>query len=179
MGQDALSPPADLARRGDAAPIKCSFNIVPSTWDVFNFTAVEAMASGRPVIVSTGAGASELIEDGVNGFLFANEDADALAAAIERVTSATPTRLVEIGLEGRNTVRKALDPKTIAAQRVAAYQAEIGAFQAQRPAPVSGWLGAVCRPSKAVGNEMMFLENLPLRSLARHVAGRISRRVRP
>ena len=55
------------------------FNLVPSTWDVFNFTAVEAMASGRPAIVSTGAGASELIEDGVNGYLFQAGDADALA----------------------------------------------------------------------------------------------------
>src|SRR6185437_13681717 len=36
------------------------FNLVPSTWDVFNFTAVEAMASGRPVIISNAAGASEL-----------------------------------------------------------------------------------------------------------------------
>ena len=167
--------PVEVMRRQASA----LFNIVPSTWDVFNFTAVEAMASGRPAIVSTGAGASELIEDGVNGFLFANEDADALAETIERVTSATPTRLVEIGLEGRNTVRKALDPKTIAAQRVAAYQAAIGAFQAQRPAPVVGWLGAVCRPSEAAGTDMTFLENLPLRALAKHVAGRISRQVRP
>ena len=75
--------PVEVARR----QARALFNIVPSTWDVFNFTAVEAMASGRPTIVSTGAGASELIEDGVNGFLFAKEDADALAEAIERVVS--------------------------------------------------------------------------------------------
>ena len=36
------------------------FIVVPSTWDVFNFTCIEAMASGRPVICSSGAGASEL-----------------------------------------------------------------------------------------------------------------------
>ena len=165
--------PVEVMRRQSSA----LFNIVPSTWDVFNFTAVEAMASGRTAIVSTGAGASELIEDGVNGFLFANEDADALARAIRRVVSESPARLAEIGREGRITVRKALDPKTIAAQRVAAYRAAIDAFQERRPVPVRGWLGAVCRPCAAAGNDMAFLENLPLRALAKHVAGRISRKV--
>jgi len=167
--------PAEVARR----QARALFNIVPSTWDVFNFTVVEAMVSGRPAVVSTGAGASELIEDGVNGYLFINESADALAGAIERVLSESRIRLAEIGREGRNTIRAALDPKTIAAQRLAAYRAAIGAFQARPPSPVGGWLGAVCRPSETVGNDMTFLENLPLRALAKHVAGRIVGKVRP
>jgi glycosyltransferase involved in cell wall biosynthesis len=167
--------PVEVARRQAAA----LFNIVPSTWDVFNFTAVEAMASGRPTIVSTGAGASELIEDGVNGFLFAHGDSAALAEAIQRVMTGSPARLAEVGRKSRITISNALDPESIAAQRLAAYQAAIDAFKARPPAPVDGWLGAVCRPSAAVGNDMTFLENLPLRALAKHVAGRISRRVRP
>jgi glycogen synthase len=154
------------------------FNIVPSTWDVFNFTAVEAMASGRPTIVSTGAGASELIEDGVNGFLFANEDSDSLAEAMQRVLSESPARLAEIGQAGRNTIRAALDPSTTAAKRVAVYRAAIDAFRARQPAPIGGWLGAICRPSEGVENDMSFLENLPLRALTKHVATRISRKVR-
>ncbi len=43
---------------------QAAFMVVPSLWDTFNFTCVEAMWSGRPVICSRGAGASELIEDG-------------------------------------------------------------------------------------------------------------------
>jgi glycosyltransferase involved in cell wall biosynthesis len=167
--------PAEVTRRQSST----LFNIVPSTWDTFNFTVVEAMASGRPTIVSTGAGASELINDGVNGFLFANEDSAALAETIERVLSESPARLAEIGREGSNTVRAALDPKTIALQRLAAYHAAIDAFQVRPRDPVNGWLGTICRPSEAVGNDIAFLENLPLRALAKHVAGRISRKVRP
>jgi glycosyltransferase involved in cell wall biosynthesis len=166
--------PEEVARRQASA----LFNIVPSTWDMFNFTVVEAMASGRPAIVSIGAGASELIEDGVNGYLFANENADALAGAIERVLSENPVRLSEIGREAQNTIRTALNPKAIAVQRIAAYRAAIDAFNAKQPAPVGGWLGAVCRPSETLGNDMTFLENLPLRALAKHVVGRISRRIR-
>jgi glycosyltransferase involved in cell wall biosynthesis len=166
--------PAEVAHR----QARALFNIVPSTWDVFNFTVVEAMASGRPVIVSTGAGASELIEDGVNGYLFANDDADALAGAIERLMSETPARLAEIGREGRSAVLDRLDPKAITARRLAAYRAAIDAFSEKPSVPVGGWLGAVCRPSDAFGYDMMFLENFPVRGLLKHVAERIFRRVR-
>jgi glycosyltransferase involved in cell wall biosynthesis len=45
-----------------------AFNVVPSVWDVFNFTVIEGMASARPTLVSTGAGAADLIEDGATAF---------------------------------------------------------------------------------------------------------------
>ena len=65
-------PPEEVARLQRAA----RFNVITlDLRDVFNFTCVEAMASGRPVICSRGAGASGLIEDGVNGFVFESGDA--------------------------------------------------------------------------------------------------------
>lgn len=167
-------PAVEVARR----QARAFFNVVPSTWDMFNLTVVEGLASGRPTIVSTGAGASELIEDGVNGYLFANEDAESLAGAIERVLRENPSRLATIGREAQNTVRVRLNPKKIAAQRIAAYRAAIDGFRTRPPAPVGGWVGDVCRPDKATGHEMSFLENFPLRALTKHVAGRLFRRIR-
>ena len=165
---------AEVARRQAAA----LFNLVPSTWDVFNFTAIEAMASGRPTIVSNGAGASELIEDGVNGYLFQAGDADALAAALERVLCEKPDRLVRVGRAGQETVCASLDPQAIAAQRLAAYRDAIDAFAARPPARATGWIGEICRPSQPSGqSDMAFLEHLPLRGLAAHVAERVSRRI--
>jgi glycosyltransferase involved in cell wall biosynthesis len=166
--------PAEVAR----CQARALFNIVPSTWDMFNFTTVEAMVSGRPTIVSTGAGSSELIEDSVNGYLFANESADELASAIERVLSEKPARLAEIGREAQNSIRVALNPTAIVVRRMTAYRAAIKAFSAQEPAPIGGWLGAVCRPSEMFGNDTAFLENLPLRMVGKHVVSRIYRRVR-
>jgi glycosyltransferase involved in cell wall biosynthesis len=166
-------PAAEVAARQAGA----LFNLVPSSWDVFNFTAAEAMASGRPVIVSTGAGASELIVDGENGFLFDAEDASSLVAAVERVLAASPARLAEVGAAGRETVRRQLDPATIAAARIAAWQSAIDSFRAAPPAPVAGWLGEICRPGPTASVEGAFLSHHPMRTLAGHLARRVRDKV--
>jgi hypothetical protein len=167
-------PPQQIAWRQATA----LFNLVPSSWDVFNFTAVEAMASGRPIIISTGAGASELIEDQMNGYLFAAGDPDSLASALDRILGESPARLEAIGRAARETVRTILDPKVIAAKRVAAYRAAIDAFALQPPLPVTGWVGDICRPTEAPKrNEMAFLDHHPLRAIATHVLARGGRKV--
>jgi len=167
-------PPADVARRQRSA----RFNLVASTWDVFNFTGVEAMASGRPTIVSSGAGASELVEDGINGYRFEAGDPDSLAAAIERVLSEKPARLAEIGHAAQETVRVSLDPQKIVAQRLAAYRKTIEAFAASPPVAATSWIGDICRPTReARAGDAAFLEHFPLRELTSHVARRVSRRI--
>ena len=44
--------------------------IAPSIEDTFNLAVLEAMAHKKPCIISTNAGASEIITDGENGFIF-------------------------------------------------------------------------------------------------------------
>ena len=44
--------------------------VAPSVEDTFNLVILEAMANYRPCIVSNNAGASEIIQDGENGFVF-------------------------------------------------------------------------------------------------------------
>jgi glycosyltransferase involved in cell wall biosynthesis len=166
--------PAEVARLQSRA----SFNIIPSTWDVFNFTVAEAMASGRPTIVSTGAGASELVTDGVNGFLFPAGDADALADAIRHVLREAPHKLAALGQEARRTILEKLDPKAAALRRLEGYAATIKAFKSSPPKPTSGWLATACRPSGTAGHELSFLENVPISALLKHSAARISRRLR-
>jgi hypothetical protein len=140
---------------------------------MFNFTAVEAMASGRPTITSTGAGASELIEDQVNGYLFRSGDADALATALDRLLGESPARLASIGRAAQETIRAALNPNVIAAQRVAAYRSVIDAFLLRPPSPATGWLGDICRPTEGLSeNEMAFLDHHPLRAIGAHVLAR-------
>lgn len=55
--------------------------VFPSLADGFGMAVVEALACGVPVICSENAGASELIEQGVNGFVVPAADADAIRQA--------------------------------------------------------------------------------------------------
>jgi glycosyltransferase involved in cell wall biosynthesis len=59
-------------------------SVLPSAWENFPHTVVEALAVGCPVIATAVGGVPEVVVDGENGFLVPARDAEALAAAIER-----------------------------------------------------------------------------------------------
>ena len=52
--------------------------VFPSLCDGFGLAALEAMASGLPVICSANSGVADLIQDGVNGFVVETGDAGEL-----------------------------------------------------------------------------------------------------
>jgi len=59
--------------------------VLPSEWyENGPYSAMEAMAQGKPLIVSNMGGLPELVEDGVNGYIYENS-AEALAEAIEKM----------------------------------------------------------------------------------------------
>ena len=58
---------------------------LPSTGEGFGFVFLEAMAFGKPLVGAQAGGATDLIEDGVNGLLVPPHDQAALAQAIERL----------------------------------------------------------------------------------------------
>ena len=68
----------DWYRRADAF-------VLPTISDGFAITQLEAMAHGLPVIATDHCG--EVVSDGVDGFIVPVRDAEALAAAIERLAS--------------------------------------------------------------------------------------------
>src|SRR6202000_3417649 len=51
--------------------------IMPSLEDGFGMVALEAMACGCPVIISSNAGAADLVNEGVNGYVVPAGDVDA------------------------------------------------------------------------------------------------------
>lgn len=66
----------------------CDVIVVPSTYDMRVLIAVEAMACGVPVVVSTGTavwGAGDLIDHGRTGFTYPSGDTAALAARLQRL----------------------------------------------------------------------------------------------
>ncbi len=57
--------------------------ILPSLEDTWGMVVLEAMSMGKPVLCSKHAGAKEMIEDGVNGFVFDPNDLPELANRME------------------------------------------------------------------------------------------------
>lgn len=57
--------------------------VLPSLSDAFGLVITEALASGLPVIVTPNAGASELIDDGREGFIVPIRDAAAIAERLD------------------------------------------------------------------------------------------------
>lgn len=78
--------------------------LVPSIWpEPFARVVLEGMASGLVVVATTAGGSGEIVEDGVNGLLFAPGDADALALMIQTL-QADPALRRRLAEAGRNTV---------------------------------------------------------------------------
>lgn len=114
LWQEELTPPETRALQAAA-----DFALVPSRWDTFNFTAPEAMSVGTPLVVSTGAGASDLCRDGENALVVPPGDVEALADAMERM--ADPMLRKRLGQEGRDTVGSDLAPQRVVDGRLPIY----------------------------------------------------------
>ena len=63
---------------------KCDVEIVASRTEAFGRVTVEAMRASNPVIGSATGGTTELIQDGVTGFLYEYKDNEALAERMKR-----------------------------------------------------------------------------------------------
>jgi len=66
----------------------CTALIMAHKWvEAFGNVAIEAMATGVPVITYDRGGPTEIVVDGVTGFVVAADDVDALVDAVERIDS--------------------------------------------------------------------------------------------
>ncbi len=73
--------------------------LLPSENESFGLAALEAMASGAPVVASRAGGLPEVVEDGESGFLHDVGDVDGMAASAVRILSdeAVHARVAEAG----------------------------------------------------------------------------------
>ncbi|MDQ1120253.1 MULTISPECIES: glycosyltransferase [Pseudoxanthomonas] len=83
------------------------FVLIPSLLpEPFGRVAIEAFSIGRPVIASAGGGLQEIVADGVNGFLFAPGNAQALAAAVERALALDAQAYQDMALAARRSYQQ-------------------------------------------------------------------------
>jgi glycosyltransferase involved in cell wall biosynthesis len=97
--------------------------VVPSLYEGFSLPAIEAMACGTPLVATrTGALPEVAGDDGAAALLVAPGNADALAAAIERLLD-DPSRRARMGAAGRRRVMARFTWRAVASQ-IEAYYAE-------------------------------------------------------
>lgn len=105
--------PENVAYEGPSLPggvagamQKADMFVLPTLEDSFALVLFEAMASALPVVTTTNAGASELIEDGQDGLIIPPGDAAALADAIHRLVE-QPKLRAQLGDAARAKVQNA------------------------------------------------------------------------
>jgi alpha-maltose-1-phosphate synthase len=80
---------------------QASVLVLPSLVDGFGLVVLEAMACGIPVIITVNTGASDVITDGVEGFIIPIRDIDAIKSKLEWCYS-NPAKLAKMGIAARN-----------------------------------------------------------------------------
>ena len=96
--------------------------ILPTRYDPFPNAALEAMASGLPVIVSEQCGAAEIVDPGRNGWICAADAAGPLGALMLEAAEAS---LIEAGAAARATA-EGFDVNRMADQMIDLYERLLG-----------------------------------------------------
>jgi len=113
--------------------------VLPSHREGFPRAAMEAAASGLPVIATDIRGCRQVVDHGVNGFLFPVRDVDALTAAIVRVGADAGMRS-EMSRASVELARAQFDERKIVNRVMGAY-ADVAARKGVFPALVERWGG--------------------------------------
>ncbi|HYZ43093.1 MAG TPA: glycosyltransferase family 4 protein [Stellaceae bacterium] len=92
---------------------------------------LEAAACARPIVAADVPGCREVVQSGLNGFLVAPRDVEALAAAIAALAN-DPRRRAAMGRAGRALIERDFSEDVVARETLAVYRAALQERAAQR-----------------------------------------------
>lgn len=95
-----------------------SMAVVPSRWENYPYSCIEAMSTGLPMIVSPDGGMRELVEDGVSGWVARAATPDGFADALTRALATPAGVRRDMGRAAAVTVQRVCDAAAIAARHV-------------------------------------------------------------
>ena len=92
---------------------RCTAFVLPSYYgEGTPKSALEAMATGRPLIVADAVGCREVVRDGENGFLVPPRCPQAIADAMERLAAA-PALAARMGAASRRMAEEVFDVRKV------------------------------------------------------------------
>jgi glycosyltransferase involved in cell wall biosynthesis len=106
-GKDVVEGTGWLPREKLIELLQSSYLVViPSLWEEpFGIVALEAMAAGKPVVAYNSGGLSEIVVDGVTGFLVSRGDLKGLINAVKYLLK-NEEEAKKMGMEGRKRVER-------------------------------------------------------------------------
>ncbi len=111
--------------------------VLPSHREGFPRAAMEAAASGLPVVASDIRGCRQVVENGVNGFLFPVRDVDALGGALSQLVDDPSLRATMA--EASVKIAQANFDERVIVEKVMRTYADIAAAKDLYPALVTRW----------------------------------------
>lgn len=113
-------PPApDLPAAYQLADIVLCPSRIP---EGFGRVVAEAQAMKKPIIVSAHGAAPEVIKEGLTGWSFPPENAQALAQVLEGALALPPEKLAEMGEKGRERVKEKYDQCLMETKTIEVYR---------------------------------------------------------
>ena len=109
-----MLPPAAMAEVAARAPVA----VVPSLFENFPYTVLEAMARGQVVVASDAGGQRELIRSGWNGILCAAGDPADLSASLAAALDLPADRRAAMGAAARETATQVAHPAKVMEAKV-------------------------------------------------------------
>jgi glycogen(starch) synthase len=116
--------------------------VIPSLWENFPNTCIEAMSSARAVLVSDQGGMQEMFSDSRAGCTFAAGDPDSLARVLSAMLDETDESLIERGAIARSEIENLCDPSRVATERIAHAHSIIERRLSTHPGTSNGALSA-------------------------------------
>jgi glycosyltransferase involved in cell wall biosynthesis len=104
----------------------------PSWWEPFGLVCIEAMATGAIVIGSVNGGMSEIIEDGIDGFLVEPQDVFKLKSKIIEVINLTESNKLLLKENAQKKVKTTFSSNAIIASQIECYQKAIKEFRCEK-----------------------------------------------
>jgi glycosyltransferase involved in cell wall biosynthesis len=101
--------------------------VMPSEWyENAPLSLLESFANAKPVIGARIGGIPEMIDEGINGFLFEPGNVEGLTDRIKTISALPDRKIVEMGRAAREKVEKAFTPERHFEQLMSLYRRALG-----------------------------------------------------
>ena len=110
--------------------------VIPSLWENFPNTCIEAMSLGQVVLVSEAGGQAEMVDkDGEYGFIFDWKKEGEFENKLSYILSLDFDRKIEIGKKAQSRIYNLCDPKSVLDKRIEHFEKIIASYRPKSSFP--------------------------------------------